>query len=260
MTDWLNNPGNKGKPVTIYEVAELAGRAYESAFTLKNIVSGFRTCGLFPINRDVFQEEDFLPSNLSGPSSSLDAEASQPPTLEIRTTSQTHASEDPPQNKEIILSKASSSLEASTDAPTPVSLHPFPVRDPSRGKSIQKKQKSVILTDTLEKEKIEQRRKKKIYPMPMSRKVEKNPKRAKRRIELEMSSSDDDISVISLKDSDSNQDSGEEICAQELENNFINEDVGLKDGYFILVKCKGERGYQRHFVAKVIKRGRKETN
>ena len=95
--------------------------------------------------------------------------------------------------------------------------------------------------------------------MPMSRKVEKNPKRAKRRIEFEMSSYDD-ISVISLKDSDSNQDSGEEIRAQELENNFINEDVGLKDGYFILVKCKGERGYQRHFVAKVINRRRKEIN
>ena len=260
MTDWLNNPGNKGKPVTIYEVAELAGRAYESAFTLKNIVSGFRTCGLFPLNRDIFQEEDFLPSNLSGLILFLDAEASQPPTLEIRTpTLRTRASEDPPQNEEIILSAANSSVEAPTDAPTPESLRPFPVRDPSRGKSIPKKQKSVILTDRPEKEKTEQRRKKKSNPMPMHPKAEKNPKCGRRRIEFEMSSSDDDISVISLKDSDSDQDFEEEICAQELENNFLNEDVGLKDGDFILVKCKRERGYQRHFVAKVIKRGQKET-
>ena len=125
QTGWITQ-GTKANQWQYMRWLNLLGEHMNLLLLWKNIVSGFRTCGLFPINRDVFQEEDFLPSSLSGWSSSLDAEASQPPTLEIRTTSQTPASEDFPQNKEIILSKASSSLEASTDAPTPVSLHQFP--------------------------------------------------------------------------------------------------------------------------------------
>ena len=35
MYDWMNTPGNAGKPVTIYDVCQIVGKAYESAFTPK---------------------------------------------------------------------------------------------------------------------------------------------------------------------------------------------------------------------------------
>lgn len=45
MNEWMSTPGNAGKPVTIYDVCELAGKAYEAAFNPKNITSGFRSTG-----------------------------------------------------------------------------------------------------------------------------------------------------------------------------------------------------------------------
>lgn len=53
----LNNPG---KPITIYDVAELIGQAYPVSFTPKNIIKSFEVTGICPYNRDIFSDEDFL--------------------------------------------------------------------------------------------------------------------------------------------------------------------------------------------------------
>ncbi|KAF2888958.1 hypothetical protein ILUMI_13998 [Ignelater luminosus] len=37
INDWMNSPGNAGRPVTIYDVTGIAGTGYEIAFTIKNI-------------------------------------------------------------------------------------------------------------------------------------------------------------------------------------------------------------------------------
>lgn len=65
MNDWMNSPGNAGRPVSIYEVAELAGVAYELAFTMKNITSGFRSTGIVPFNSNIFQDSDFLAASVT---------------------------------------------------------------------------------------------------------------------------------------------------------------------------------------------------
>ncbi|XP_072397987.1 uncharacterized protein [Diabrotica undecimpunctata] len=45
--DWmLSNPG---KPINIYDVAGIAGKAYLQAFTPKNIVKSFKVTGLWPV-------------------------------------------------------------------------------------------------------------------------------------------------------------------------------------------------------------------
>ena len=54
-----------GKPITIYDVAELVGKADEKALTPKNIRSGFAASGICPFNRDVFGEDEFLSSYVS---------------------------------------------------------------------------------------------------------------------------------------------------------------------------------------------------
>lgn len=53
---------NSGKPLTIYDVAECVGKAYRKAFFLENIQSEFRVSGIYPLNRNVFGDHEFLSS------------------------------------------------------------------------------------------------------------------------------------------------------------------------------------------------------
>ena len=54
-----------GKTITIYDVAELVGKADEQALTPRTIRSGFAASGIWPFNRDVFGEDEFLSSYVS---------------------------------------------------------------------------------------------------------------------------------------------------------------------------------------------------
>lgn len=55
-----SNPDRVG--VTVRKVTDLFGKAHAKAATLGTAVSAFRSSGLWPINRDVFQEHRFTPS------------------------------------------------------------------------------------------------------------------------------------------------------------------------------------------------------
>ena len=53
------------KTITIYDVAELVGKADEQALTPRIIRSGFAASDIWPFNRDVFGEDEFLSSYIS---------------------------------------------------------------------------------------------------------------------------------------------------------------------------------------------------
>ena len=53
------------KTITIYDVAELVGKADEQTLTPRTIRSGFAASGIWPFNRDVFGEDEFLFSYVS---------------------------------------------------------------------------------------------------------------------------------------------------------------------------------------------------
>ncbi|XP_071638428.1 tigger transposable element-derived protein 6-like [Temnothorax longispinosus] len=61
--EWMIN--NPGKMISIYEVAELFGIAYSSAFTPANIKKGFESTGIWKLNRNVFKDSDFLCSSVT---------------------------------------------------------------------------------------------------------------------------------------------------------------------------------------------------
>lgn len=61
--DWLLS--NPAKALTIRHLARLAKLAYETAFTIKNITSSFKNTGLWPMNRLVFSDEDFMASEVT---------------------------------------------------------------------------------------------------------------------------------------------------------------------------------------------------
>jgi hypothetical protein len=51
---------NSGKKISIYEAAQMVGRTFPLAFKSSNILSGFATTGISPLNKD-----DFLSSYVS---------------------------------------------------------------------------------------------------------------------------------------------------------------------------------------------------
>ncbi|XP_065683568.1 uncharacterized protein LOC136096355 [Hydra vulgaris] len=53
------------RPMTIYEIAGIVKTALSNAITTRNIISGFQATGIYPFNRDIFTESDFLPSYLT---------------------------------------------------------------------------------------------------------------------------------------------------------------------------------------------------
>ncbi len=45
--------------MTIYEIAGLLGKAFPRALLQKNIQSGFRLIGIYPLDRKIFTDDDF---------------------------------------------------------------------------------------------------------------------------------------------------------------------------------------------------------
>ena len=56
---------NPGKTISIYQMVELMGEAWLKAATPLNIKSAFKTAGIWPLDRHVFRDEQFLPSSIA---------------------------------------------------------------------------------------------------------------------------------------------------------------------------------------------------
>jgi len=63
IDSWLVS--NPAKTVSIYELAELSGRAWIKASMPANIISGFAAAGLFPFQPDKWTDEDFYLSQVT---------------------------------------------------------------------------------------------------------------------------------------------------------------------------------------------------
>lgn len=144
--DWmLTNPG---KMISIYEIAGLCGQAYEISFTPKNISRGFEVTGIWPFNRNVFSEIDYLGAKVTDrpiPDSDSKFEncSSTSNTDKVLENTANHADSlpsipvaDPTQKppvKEIV---------------KPQEIRPFPRAAPRKNTSKNRKRKSEILTNT----------------------------------------------------------------------------------------------------------------
>ena len=53
---------NPGKTITIYNIPALVNKACLTSFVPSNILSGFKSTGIFPFDRDIFPEECFAPA------------------------------------------------------------------------------------------------------------------------------------------------------------------------------------------------------
>ncbi|KAF2905345.1 hypothetical protein ILUMI_00828 [Ignelater luminosus] len=141
---------NPGIPMTIYQVAECVGEAHPKAFTPANIIAGFKRSGIYPLNRSVFSEADFLnasvtdrPIDLESPSISFQAPKNHDLNKE---TNKTNLKCDSTDNTEKTDGKRS------TDFVPPEAFRGFP-KAASRKTNRKPRQrgKSKIITDSPEK-------------------------------------------------------------------------------------------------------------
>ena len=58
VADW--QVSNNGKRFSINEVAYAANVAIDTAFTRRNIIAGFESTGIYPVNSNRYTDEDFL--------------------------------------------------------------------------------------------------------------------------------------------------------------------------------------------------------
>lgn len=63
FNDWML--ANPGQAITIRNIGYLANKAYENAFSIKNITHAFKKTGLWPVNRLAFSDEDFAASSVT---------------------------------------------------------------------------------------------------------------------------------------------------------------------------------------------------
>lgn len=228
-SEWMTN--NPGKPVSIYDVAEIIGKAYPKAFTIENIVKGFEVTGICPFNENIFGDHEFLAAYVT----------------------------DRPEN-DILNKKAEENIANSTDGEesrvsvesqivSPEQIRPFPKAPPRKtGPNRRRKAKTRILTDTPEKEEIEQSRSKvKIKPEPKVVKI------VKKKIYTESSSSDgeeDNDVVLTELSSGNEEEFFEQLRNEQEEQDSLPRNRPLAKGDFLLVKVSGEKSFS-HFVAEI---------
>lgn len=63
VSSWLVN--HPGTPFTIYDIAGCVNVAFQRSMTKSNIGSGFRKTGIFPYDKNVFTDDDYLPSSVT---------------------------------------------------------------------------------------------------------------------------------------------------------------------------------------------------
>lgn len=240
---WLMQ--HPGKPFTIYEVAECVGFAHEKALTPSNIINAFKKCGIYPYDANVFTDIDFLPSAVTDRDLKNDANQEMciiPP--RTATLTQTISVSDDIQENILgtendvtihdnanIENSTQHNEETKTKNVTDVFKSPqefkgFPRAGERKTKNTRRKGKSIIATDTPEKDAIEERsiiKKRKIKKDNIQvKKVEKVKKQifesssesSQEELELGSSSGDDCFYKI-------DPDGFEELHRIPVENDFV---------------------------------------
>lgn len=212
QNDWLIN--NPGKKISIHDLAAHASKAFDLAFTRKNITEGFKKCGIWPYSATVFTDDDFIslstemsrprsrdslvtdnvtPTNVSLEHSDPNEDDPQPcSSTSIRLNEQLHNPQILPKQQCYRPMLPNQKLNIS---PGPEAIRPLPtlslVTLTKTGKiSKREKGKSRVLTATPEKNRIEQEvaRKSILKQQKIEKKILNEEKKAKRKLELPLSS------------------------------------------------------------------------
>lgn len=230
IDSWLLH--HAGTPMTIYQIAECVGTAFDRSMTPSNIKSGFKKSGIFPLDKNVFNESDFMSSAVTDRPTTDENEAS---------TSQENNCEVSGRNEAAEISLPT--LQKKVEFVSPEQFRGYPKASARKGKINRRKGKSMIATDTPEKIIIEEREKEKNTKNVTIKAVDK----AKRK--LVESSDEDDDDVMSIG-------SETESWIPELNPNGFEDLVRSPEiGDFVLVQFKIREKIKKtvYYVAVVLR-------
>ncbi|KAF6216283.1 hypothetical protein GE061_000623 [Apolygus lucorum] len=132
-------------PISIHNIAALVGKAYAVAFTPNNIMSGFRCTGIWPLNENIFSDDNFLGSDVS------DQPLPGGPTVTPVPMGTPTADDAPPDlNQPSSEPQPSSSTDPSTTIISPEVVRPFPKGIRKNTGKGRKRGRTTHLTSTLE--------------------------------------------------------------------------------------------------------------
>lgn len=180
VDSWLQR--YPGKPIDIYHVAECVNVAFMKSMTPSNIMNGFKVTGIFPFDQNIFNDDDFAVSAVTDRQNESESfnigNDNTASNQESSTTSEQLIDQMNPTKKVLdeIENQTTNAKIISTEI-----IRPYPRAEPRKENSNKKRKKtSAILTDTPEKQKIEEaavqrgnKIKKKLYP-PVTENKTKN--------------------------------------------------------------------------------------
>lgn len=248
--EWmLTHPG---QTMTIYNLAPIVQKAFLSAFTPKNILSGFSATGIFPPNRNVFSSDDFLTSYVTDhPINEISTiESSKPPTHSHELHKDQMEIHPTPNGKESSAdtfipgssAATTSELTDNLDQTSVEKIRPYPkAPDRKLNKKGRKRGATKILTSTPEIEVIKDAYNSKLEK---SRSSEAKRRKTVKQLVINDSSSESD-NVIEYIDSDDPEDFINEL----LSNNQMEDDDFLQDidkqtikiNDYVLVNCSTKK-------------------
>lgn len=188
---WMKN--NPGKTMVIYNIPSLVKVALSNAATPKNITSGFTCTGIWPFNKDIFTEEDYLPSEVTN-RLLLDTD---------NISSNNNVSNEIPPTPNLKNQDNKSNVDVS-----PEELRPYPKAKERKKNTNRRKIKTEILTSTPVKNILEEDQKKRNENATLKKakivkklfeKTVKTKKTKKRRRSSSTSSTENDIDCLCLK-------------------------------------------------------------
>ena len=127
---WMSS--NPGKPLSIYDVAELSGQAFQRSFAIENITSAFKSRGLHPYNPDIFTDYVFLPALVADIPLPHDEHPSCVPSISLLPESAT----------------STASPQQLTDKALLATITPYPKLNFAKKRPNKNRFKSIIITDT----------------------------------------------------------------------------------------------------------------
>ena len=151
-----------GKTVSIYDIPAMVNTAYLNAMTPANVLSGFRSTGIYPFNRDIFADAEFAPATVSDrpdPGKTPAESDTEPPVTVSKQVPDNVASSS------VNAQQAGSGVTGLPSTPcqsrpnegyvSPMDIMPFPKAAQRKMKGQRKRGKTRILTDTPEKAELE---------------------------------------------------------------------------------------------------------
>lgn len=197
---WLRN--NPGKTITIYDIPKIVADSLPFAQTSMNIMNGFKKAGIFPYNDKIFTDDEFSPSFVTDrpdPESGRNDRPEQATTQPIQPdpVPSTSTSE-----LEQTSNKENEQIGSSQDSQafSPEIVRPFPKAGPRKTlTTIRRKRKAAILTDTPEKNALEEEQ----------NKASKKVKKPKKNIDKKRKKS---VSKKILQSSETESDKDEYTC------------------------------------------------